>query len=92
MNKQGFPVGFSPMVGRAELFMNYKQVQIEEINQLYVELISSFMSSIMYMIRGVTCMLLKIVPNPVQKVCSTYKPNNSYTCPNQITYILVSLT
>lgn len=34
MNKQGFPVGFSPMVGRAELFMNYKQVQMEEIKQM----------------------------------------------------------
>lgn len=58
MNKQGFPVGFSPMVDRAELFMNYKQVQMEEIKQMYVNLISSFMSSIMYMIRGVTCMLV----------------------------------
>lgn len=67
MNKQGFPVGFSPMVGRAELFMNYKQVQMEEIKQMYVNLISSFMSSIMYMIRGVTCMLLLIVPNAVKK-------------------------
>lgn len=36
MNKQGFPVGFSPMVDRAELFMNYKQVQMEEIKQMYV--------------------------------------------------------